>query len=153
MENIKQDAIKIVPYNSSYRKQLISVWEESVRATHNFLAASDIDYYKDIVAAIDFSAFPVFCLEQNETVIGFIGVADKKIEMLFLSPNAIGQGLGKKLMRYAIEELKADKVDVNEQNNHAVLFYKKSGFITFERSEKDSEGKDYPILKMILPQN
>lgn len=153
MENTQQNLVKIVPYDNIYRAQIISLWERSVRATHTFLALSDIDYYKGIVSAIDFNIFPVFCLKQNEAVIGFIGVADKKIEMLFLAPDAIGQGLGKKLIRYAIEELGANKVDVNEQNHSAVLFYKKFGFITFERNEKDSEGKSYPILKMILKQN
>lgn len=79
-----------------------------------------------------------------------MGVIDKKIEMLFLSPAYIGQGLGKKLMVYALTELHADKVDVNEQNLYAVEFYKKFGFETYGRTDKDDQGRDYPILKMKL---
>ena len=68
--------------------------------------------------------------------------------MLFLSPDYIGKKLGMKLLKFAINELKADKVDVNEQNLNAVSFYQKFGFTVFERSELDDQGNPYPILRM-----
>lgn len=70
--------------------------------------------------------------------------------MLFLSPTHFGKGLGKKLMLFAMTELSADKVDVNEQNEGATGFYKKLGFKVYDRSEKDDQGNDYPILRMKL---
>lgn len=82
---------------------------------------------------------------------GFISVAEKQVEMLFLLPEYFGRGLGKKLMNYAITKLHIDKVDVNEQNNAAVSFYKRLGFTVYQRTEKDGMGMEYPILKMILP--
>ena len=142
--------MNIKPYEEKYREQIISVWEISVRATHDFVSPKDIDYFKEIVKGIDFNSFPVYCLVSEDKVLGFIGVEDSTIEMLFLDPNFIGQGLGKKLMNFALSELKADKVNVNEQNTNAVTFYVKFGFVTYERTEKDPEGKDYPILKMKL---
>ena len=145
----RQD-IEIQPYRDSFKEQMVSIWEKSVRATHDFLTPADVDYYKSIVVKIDFSFFQVFCLTQGENVLGFIGIADNKIEMLFLSPEHIGQGLGKTLVNFAVNTLKADKVDVNEQNYNAVRFYSKFGFVPYDRTEKDSEGKDFPILKMRL---
>lgn len=145
--------IEIQPYHDGFKEQLITVWEKSVRATHHFLDPIDIDYFKSIVIDIDFNAFQVFCLTEGDRVIGFIGIADYKIEMLFLSPEHIGQGLGSRLINFAIKELKANKVDVNEQNQQAVDFYAKMGFVTYARTDKDSEGKDYPILKMRLEPN
>lgn len=53
-------------------------------------------------------------------------------------------------MEYAIQNLNASKVDVNEQNTQAVEFYKQVGFEVVGRTDKDSEGSDYPILKMEL---
>lgn len=143
---------EIQPYNDRFKEQLILVWENSVRATHHFLAAADIDYYKTIVSGIDFNSFPVFCLIETETdtVVGFMGIAEHKIEMLFLAPEHIGKGLGKTLMNFAINELDVDKVDVNEQNQNAVNFYSKFGFVAYDRTDKDDEGKNYPILKMKL---
>jgi putative acetyltransferase len=139
---------QIIPYNDNYKNQLIAVWEKSVRATHHFLIPADIDYFKSIVQTIDFNSFSVFCLVENEKLLGFIGLADRKIEMLFLSPAYIGKSLGKMLMTFVLNEHHANEVEVNEQNTHAVKFYEKMGFTIYDRMEKDSEGKNYPILKM-----
>lgn len=141
----------IKPYEEKYREQVIAVWERSVRATHHFVKPEDIDYFKSVVVTIDFKAFDVYCaLAGDGNLIGFIGVADKKVEMLFIEPAFIGKGVGKSLLEFAIKELKAAEVDVNEQNTEAVRFYEKFGFRTYDMTEKDSEGKDYPILKMKL---
>lgn len=140
----------IIKYNEEHKKQIIAVWEKSVRATHKFVSPDDIEYFKGIVATIDFNSFEVHCLTTDKKVIGFIGVADNSIAMLFLDPDFIGQGYGRKLILFSIDELKADKVEVNEQNYGAVAFYEQFGFATYERVEKDGEGKDYPILKMKL---
>jgi len=42
------------------------------------------------------------------------------------------------------------KVDVNEQNDQALGFYKGNGFKVISRSEMDSSGKPYPILHLEL---
>lgn len=99
---------------------------------------------------MDFSELDVFCLIQGDNLIGFIGVFDFKIEMLFFSPDYIGKNLGRMLLEYAVNELKANKVDVNEQNIHAVGFYQKFGFVAYERTELDDQGNPYPILRMQL---
>lgn len=141
--------IKIERYSDSYRDQLLTVWEQSVLKTHNFLKAEDFKSIKEAVHSMDFNAFDIYCLTVKSKLIGFLGVADQKVEMLFLSPDSMGQGLGKKLMEFAIHELKANQVDVNEQNLRAVAFYEKWGFKTYERTERDDQGKEYPLLRMI----
>ncbi|PZX61947.1 GNAT family N-acetyltransferase [Hydrotalea sandarakina] len=145
-----QQTIEIVKYSEKYRVQLLDVWEKSVLETHHFLSATDFHEIKEIVTAIDFSAFDVYCLLERNNVIGFLGIANQKIEMLFLSPEQIGKGLGKKLLNFAIHYLNANKVDVNEQNTNAVKFYSKFGFKTYERTAKDEQGKNYPLLRMEL---
>jgi putative acetyltransferase len=70
--------------------------------------------------------------------------------MLFVHPKEMRKGIGKSLVDYAIDELKIKKIDVNEQNKNALKFYEKCGFIVYEKTDKDSEGKNYPILKMWL---
>jgi putative acetyltransferase len=143
--------MNIVPYTDDFKIQLISVWEKSVRATHHFLKIEDIDYYKIIVSRIDFNLFKVQCaVTDDQKLTGFIGISENKIEMLFLDPTYIGKGIGKSLLNFGIHQLKATEVDVNEQNVNAVQFYNKFGFVSYERTPTDSEGKNYPILKMRL---
>ncbi|CAH0995704.1 Peptidyl-lysine N-acetyltransferase YjaB [Emticicia aquatica] len=143
--------VKIEKYNVNFRSQIIDIWEESVRATHHFLHSTDFDFYKSMVKEIDFTAFDVFCiLTESSEMAGFFGVADKKLEMLFLKPSFIGQGIGKLSLGFALNELKITEVDVNEDNINAVIFYQKNGFKIYDRMPLDSTNKPYPILKMKL---
>ena len=142
--------ILIENYSDKHREEILSVWERSVLATHDFLKPSDFQNIKAIVQTIDFNALEVYCLVKAKRVVGFLGVAEQKVEMLFLLPGHIGKGYGKKLLDFAISNLNANKVDVNEQNIKAVKFYQRNGFKTYERTEKDDQGNDYPLLRMSL---
>jgi putative acetyltransferase len=134
-----------------YRQKMLQVWEASVRATHHFLDPEDIDFYKSIVDKIDFSQFTVYLiLSDEDEVLGFLGVADKKLEMLFVKPECIGKGIGRTLTMLAIEDLNVTEVDVNEGNVNAVIFYESFGFEVYDRTPIDDTGKPYPILKMRL---
>ncbi len=147
---MQSDKFEIKSYDQKYKQQILAIWEQSVLATHDFLTPNDFSEIKELVQTINFDHFQVYCLTEGDFVIGFMGVAYKKIEMLFLDPKYFGQGLGKLLMNFAINELAADKVDVNEQNLKAVNFYKNFGFEIIERTEKDDQGRNYPLLRMKL---
>jgi len=141
---------EISQYHDNYKQQVLAVWEKSVLATHHFLTPNDFEEIKELVSNIIFNEFEVYCLTKENLVLGFVGVADKKIEMLFLDPNYFGKGLGLQLLHFAIKELKAEQVDVNEQNSKAVKFYQQCGFETFEKTDKDEQGRNYPLLRMKL---
>ena len=70
--------------------------------------------------------------------------------MLFIDDHARGQGLGSVLLQYAITNMGATSVDVNEQNPLAVGFYQHKGFTVVSRSPLDDMGKPFPILHMKL---
>lgn len=141
---------QIIPYLAKHRSQLLAVWENCVLATHHFLRPADFEEIKQLVNAIDFDALQVFCLSNRGTIAGFIGIAEQKIEMLFLDPKFFRKGLGEKLLKYAIHEVGANKVDVNEQNTNALAFYQKFGFQVAKRKPLDDQGRPYPILQMNL---
>ncbi len=68
--------------------------------------------------------------------------------MLFVDNDFRGKGIGSQLVAFAVEELGANKVDVNEQNHLATGFYIRMGFRIVGRSPQDGDGKDYPLLHM-----
>ncbi len=139
---------EIIKYSDTYKQQVLTVWEKSVLATHDFLTPTDFKEIKELVHTINFNDFQVFCLVKGKGISGFIAVEDKKVEMLFLDPEYFSQGLGQKLLNFAVKELNADKVDVNEQNTKALKFYQKFGFEIFERTDNDEQGRNYPLLRM-----
>jgi len=140
------------PKQSDY-EELTRVWEASVRATHDFLPNSYIQLLKDLVLTRYLDAVMLICTkDSHQRITGFAGVAAGKVEMLFIDPDHRGQGLGKQLLRYALEHMNADMLDVNEQNSQALGFYFKQGFEVIGRSELDGMGQPYPLLHMRLRQ-
>ncbi|WP_319542269.1 GNAT family N-acetyltransferase [uncultured Pseudodesulfovibrio sp.] len=130
---------------------LVEVWEASVRATHGFLSEEDIQFFKPLILNDYFSAVELYYIKDSRgTIHGFVGVAEQKVEMLFLDPRSRGTGLGKFLLNFAIAELGANTVDVNEQNPSAVGFYEHMGFKVVGRSSVDGLGKPFPLLHMEL---
>lgn len=130
---------------------LVEVWEASVRATHNFLKEEDIAYFKPLILSTYLDAVEVRCARDSKgNILGFSGVSDNNLEMLFIHPDSRGKGIGRKLLAHAIDELEVQKVDVNEQNEQGVGFYKHYGFEVVGRSALDASGKPYPILHMEL---
>ena len=131
--------------------ELISLWESSVRATHFFLVENDILRLRDLIRDQYFDAVDLFCIrDENGSIIGFIGIAKQRIEMLFVAPNVMGKGIGRALVDYVLTTHEVNEVDVNEQNPQAVGFYQRMGFGVFDRSETDGEGNPFPILHLRL---
>ena len=131
--------------------EVIDVWEASVRATHDFLMEKDIEYFKPLILNDYLAAVDLRCVRDDKgNIMGFLGVAEQNLEMLFIHPKTRGHGIGKALLKYAIEVLCVSKVDVNEDNHQAVGFYEYFGFKTIARSELDSYGNPYPTLHMRL---
>ncbi|MEI3330383.1 MAG: GNAT family N-acetyltransferase [Oscillospiraceae bacterium] len=131
---------------------LTAVWEHSVRATHHFLSESEILRIRAYVPqAVGGVAQLVAAENQAGEPVGFMGVENGRLEMLFLAPEARGCGLGGRLLRCGIEQYGVREVTVNEQNPQAVDFYAHFGFRTYRRTERDEEGGPYPLLYMRLP--
>ncbi|NSY33843.1 GNAT family N-acetyltransferase [Pseudoalteromonas sp. JC28] len=141
----------ISPVTPSDHQELLAVWEDSVRATHDFITEADIAYFKPIIIEQAFPNVTLHCVKNSDAnIVGFIGVHDRKIEMLFVLDKSRRQGVGTELLHFALETQNVQFVDVNEQNPEAVGFYEAKGFEVYERSPTDDMGKPYPILRMRL---
>ncbi|MDH1262468.1 GNAT family N-acetyltransferase [Pseudomonas sp. GD03944] len=131
--------------------RMLDVWEAAVRATHDFLPESDIELIRPLLSSQYFPNLALTCVrDASGQVVGFLGGAEGKVEMLFVDPAAHGQGIGRALLHHAIEQDGAHQVDVNEQNPKALGFYLSQGFVVESRSPLDGGGRPYPILHLRL---
>ena len=131
--------------------RMLEVWEAAVRATHDFLEEHDIQVLKPLLIEQYFPSLVLTCIRGADgQVAGFLGYAAGKVEMLFVDPQAHGQGIGSRLLQDAVTRLGADRVDVNEQNPKALGFYLAQGFTLDSRSPLDGGGRPFPILHLLL---
>ena len=127
------------------------IWERSVRSTHHFLPEEYLQEIKSLLPEI-LPQVKIYVWRPNEgTIQGFAGVAGQKMEMLFIHPAFQGKGIGKQLTNFCIYALGVNLVDVNEQNEQAIGFYERMGYMLIGRQELDSLGRPFPILHLEFP--
>lgn len=132
-------------------EQLLKVWESSVKATHLFLSENEIENIKRYVPqALKEIPCLIIVEDENQVPVGFMGIVEQHLEMLFISHEKRGKGLGKELLKYAIEKYSVNDLAVNEQNPLAKGFYEHMGFEVYKRTECDEQGNPYPLLYMRL---
>lgn len=132
-------------------KTLTQIWENSIRATHTFLQESDIEFFRPKILNEYLYAVKLYVYkDESGDILGFIGIDENRVEMLFIEPKYFKKGIGRELMEFAIKTHNIDEVDVNEQNQNGVDFYKHIGFEVISRSKTDSLGKPFPILHLRL---
>lgn len=132
-------------------EQLVYIWQKSVIKTHTFLSFNEIETIKKYVPAAlkEVDTLIIETNAKNESI-AFMGTENKKLEMLFIDPDYIQKGLGKKLIQHAICHYQVNEVTINEDNINAKGFYEHMGFSVYKRSPLDEQGNPYPILYMKL---
>ena len=128
--------------------QLLEVWEASVRATHLFLSEQEIRRIRGYVPQALAGVAHLLIAEREGQPVAFMGVENRRLEMLFLRPEERGSGLGRRLLECGIRDYGVEAVTVNEQNPQAVGFYRHMGFEAYRRTDCDEEGGPYPLLYM-----
>lgn len=130
--------------------EIAEIWWTNVQATHHFLTPDYLSQLKSLLPQyLPKLKLYVMREELGGGPIGFIGLNDdlSKLEMLFIRPDQIGKGVGKRLLQHALS-LGATKLDCFEANKGAVGFYLKHGFSIVSRSELDMLGAPYPLLTL-----
>ena len=142
--------LEITDRNPDLINRLLEVWEASVRATHLFLSDGDIKNIKEYVPQALNSVEHLLIAEDDKgCAVAFMGIEDGSLEMLFISPEERGKGLGKRLIKHGIENYAARWLTVNEQNPQAIGFYEHMGFHVYKKTELDEQGNPYPLLYMV----
>lgn len=130
---------------------LVEIWRSAVLATHDFLDDQDLSRIEAALASDYFPAVRLRIAVISDRPVGFCGLSEAGIVMLFVDDSWRGRGIGSALLRDAIGTGGAAAVDVNEQNDGALGFYLAHGFEVAGRSPVDGDGRPYPILHLRLP--
>ena len=139
---------------SLIQHELLELWEDSVTATHLFLSSNEIKSIKEYVPqALKLIQHLIILIDDNNVLIGFMGINEKRLEMLFIKSSKLKKGFGRTLLMYGIEKYNINELTVNEENPNARKFYEHRGFKIYQRKELDGQGNKHPILYMKLIMN
>lgn len=84
---------------------------------------------------------------DDEFVKGMIHIEEKEIVELYVDPFFTGQGIGSKLIDFAIGQMNCNILWVLEKNTKAIRFYQRHGFVLTEEKQYQ-EGTPEFIVKM-----
>jgi len=129
--------------------RLFDIWWDSVRATHAFLRAEDLDELATAVHALGLARLNTWVLQEDSAgAVGFIAMEGAHVVGLFLSSQWLRRGGGSLLLKHVREIHGALTVDVNQQNEAALQFYRARGFVVVGRSDRDRAGRPFPLLHL-----
>ena len=131
------------------RPILTDIWLRSVRASHGFLNESDLDSLRPATANyFQQPELEIWVPCQGLRLVGFMCLSGAVVDALFLEPDCWRKGLGTRLLTHARCLKGPLSVNVNEQNEAAVRFYRANGFSVSGRSELDDAGRPFPLLHL-----
>lgn len=123
--------------------KIMEIWLNSNIEAHNFI---DKSYWKKNFEMVK-NALPqaeIYIYEENNNIMGFVGLVENYIAGIFVEKNFRGKGTGKKLLDYAKSIKNNLTLNVYEKNIDAVKFYKREGF-TVEKFgiDKSTDEKEF----------
>ncbi|WP_342250330.1 acetyltransferase [Sphingomonas sp. OTU376] len=142
--------IDLRPSRPEEHEELFEIWSTAVDATHHFISKEDRVEIAEQVRTYLHSARLIVAATAGDVPVGFMDVGDGEIRALFVHASHHGCGIGRELVSHATRMSPSLKVDVNEQNEQAVLFYARLGFKRSGRSPTDGDGRPYPLLHLSL---
>lgn len=82
---------------------------------------------------------------DDGVVKGFIQIDGTKVAKLFVEPVLQGQGIGAKLLEFAVTEKQANHLWALEKNVKAIRFYERNGFYVTEEKELEEGTTEYLV--------
>lgn len=140
--------VTIRPSRPDDGASVVDIWRRAVDATHEFLSSADREAIAAEVAAFLPAAPLWLAVDDADRPSGFMLLNDSHMEALFIDPRSHGRGIGRALVTHGLSLHPRMTTDVNEQNTRAMEFYQHLGFVRTGRSERDSQGRPYPLIHL-----
>ncbi|HCM90146.1 MULTISPECIES: GNAT family N-acetyltransferase [Vagococcus] len=107
--------------------QVFDIWLSANIDAHKFIDAS---YWKEAFPFVK-EMLPqaiVYVYEENQEILGFVGLEENNIAGIFVKNNAQGKGIGKQMLKKIKGKYDKLSLSVYVENRRALNFYIKEGF-------------------------
>jgi putative acetyltransferase len=135
---------------SGDHERMLEIWLKASRIGHPFLGKSTLLEQQGRVRSV-YLPLAESWLAEVEGPVGFISLLGAHVGGLFVDPDAMRSGVGRRLILHAAAMRGTLKVEVYEANASARAFYASMGFRVAGRKSKDDAGRSFPLLKLVRP--
>lgn len=122
------------------------IWLDTNVKAHDFI---DAKYWKDNYNTVKDMLLQanVYVYEEENKILGFIGLSGEYIAGIFVSEGAQSGGVGKQLMDFVKDKNSQLNLSVYQKNTRAVQFYQREHFkILRENTDENTGEKEYAMI-------
>lgn len=126
----------IAPLTPKDLSMVMEIWLQGNLQAHAFMPDGYWQsFYEEVQQQI--AQAEVYVWQENDIPLGFIGLSDNYIAGLFVSSQQQRRGIGKALLQYVQQRKQQLTLHVYAENQRAVQFYQRSGFVVTAQQEQD----------------
>lgn len=119
---------------------VMKIWLKTNIAAHDFMTK---DYWQgnyELVKKI-LPDSTVFVYEEDNAILGFIGLTENDIAGIFIDAKSQSKGIGKALLDYVKKNYSGLSLQVYKKNPRAVKFYLREGFVVSNEQTDENTGE------------
>ena len=130
--------------------EIMAIWKKATIDAHKFIPR---DYWLknyNVVKEVYIPMAKTFVYIEEEKIIGFISIIENEfIGALFIDVNYQSMGVGTKLIEFAKEKYNKLSLAVYVENNKAVEFYKRCGFVIESTGANEDSGYEEFVMTWV----
>jgi putative acetyltransferase len=116
-------------YRKTDLEEMVNIWYEASVTAHSFIPASFWALQKSTMKEKYLPLAENFIFEEDGQLAGFISLVGERACALFVAPEMQGRGIGRVLLEHAKTLKERLSLTVYRENERALRFYEKCGFI------------------------
>lgn len=127
-------------YKINELEAVMHIWLKTNIAAHNFISESYWRGNYELVKQMLPDA-TIFVCEENNILLGFIGLSGNYIAGIFIDEKSQSKGIGKALLDYVKVSHTELSLQVYKKNSRAVKFYLREGFVVSKEQVDENAGE------------
>lgn len=125
--------------------EVARIWLDSNIQAHDFIPSQ---YWRDQYEMVkeEISKVEVYVYEDNDKILGFVGLNDDYLAGIFICQDVQSKGIGKQLIDFVKGIKEQINLSVYQKNERAIKFYQREGFaIVSENIDCHTNEKEYSM--------
>ncbi|MBN1987872.1 MAG: N-acetyltransferase [Bacteroidales bacterium] len=138
--------ISIRPLQEADLETVVDLWLKSSIKAHSFIEASFWEGQVNAMREVYIPSADTWVADYEGMLVGFVSLNEEMLAALFVHPFFQGNGIGKQLLQFAMEQSDSLVLSVYKENKRAMDFYRKQGFETVQEQVDKHTGMPEVIM-------